>query len=130
MNVEFVIKGRLDGLNEYTRACRCNKYAGASLKKKNEDIIKIAAYHALKNEYGFDFSGILSGKVHIKFKWYEKNKRRDQDNIAFAKKFILDALVDMQLLKGDSWKYTAGFTDEFYIDKDNPRIEVYISEVE
>lgn len=67
--------------------------------------------------------------VYIDFRWYEENTRRDKDNIAFAKKFILDALVELGILQGDGWKWMTGFSDSFFIDKDNPRIEIEITEV-
>lgn len=51
------------------------------------------------------------------------------DNIAFAKKFILDALVKKGVLKDDGWKWVKGFTDEFFVDKKNPRVEVEMEEV-
>ena len=117
----FTIYGRLSGLNEYTRACRCNKYAGAKMKEQNEVKVMLAAMAEDKVSF--------SGKVHITYKWYEKNKRRDLDNIAFAKKFIQDALVRCEILQGDSWQYVVGFEDKFFIDKENPRIEVEIREV-
>ncbi|WP_230197975.1 RusA family crossover junction endodeoxyribonuclease [Megasphaera massiliensis] len=63
-------------------------------------------------------------KAYIKFHWVEKNKRRDKDNIAFAKKFILDALQEMGILQNDGWSEILGFSDTFDVDKDNPRIEV------
>lgn len=68
-------------------------------------------------------------KVFIVFVWYEPNKNRDPDNIAFAKKFILDALVRKRILKGDSQKYIQGFHDVIQVDKDDPRVEVIIREV-
>lgn len=37
---KITVYGRLSNLNDYTKACRTNRYAGAALKKKNEDIIK------------------------------------------------------------------------------------------
>lgn len=121
--ISFVIRGRLSGLNEYTRACRTNRYAGAKMKEENELRVKAAVLEQL--------AGVkkISGQVHITYKWYEKNKRRDLDNIAFARKFIQDALVDVGLLQGDGWQHIVGFADEFYIDNENPRIEVIISEV-
>ena len=64
----------------------------------------------------------------MKFCWYEKNRKRDPDNICFAKKFILDAMVKNHVLPNDSQKYIKGFRDLFYIDKDNPRIEIFIEE--
>lgn len=118
----FTIYGRLSGLNEYTRACRTNRYAGAKLKENNEGWVGIAIMQELR---GVEFND----KVKVTYKWYEENKKRDLDNIAFAKKFIQDALVTSGVLKGDGWRYITGFTDEFYIDKENPRIEVTISEV-
>lgn len=121
----FTIKGRLDGLNEYILKCRGNKYSGANMKEKNERQVKSSLmFDSIM--YGISFSG----KVHITYKWYEESKRRDLDNIAFAKKFIQDALVDMHILAGDGWRHIAGFTDEFYVDKANPRIEVIIREVD
>lgn len=127
--VTFTIEGRLDGLNEYTKACRSNRYVGAAMKERNENYIK---YNAYKEHTGsVPLKNIkFTKRVRLYFKWIEKNMKRDMDNIAFAKKFILDALVSMGVLTGDSWKYVAGFSDDFDIDKDNPRIEVTICEVE
>lgn len=34
MAMKFTIPGRLDGLNEYTKACRGNCYSGAEMKKE------------------------------------------------------------------------------------------------
>ena len=42
---------------------------------------------------------------------------------------LQDALVKSGVLQGDGWKHIVGFSDEFYIDKENPRIEVEIREV-
>lgn len=47
----------------------------------------------------------------VRFEWHESTKKRDADNIAFAKKFILDALVNMRVLPNDSRKYVKGFYD-------------------
>lgn len=66
----------------------------------------------------------------IHYHWYEQNRRRDKDNIAFAHKFIQDAFVEIGLLEGDGWAYIAGFTDDFSVDSKRPRIEVSIEEVD
>lgn len=122
MKHTLVIQGRLDGLNEYTKACRSNKYKGNELKKENEQIVSAYIMQQLKNVH-FD------GVVRLSFRWYEKDRRRDIDNIAMSKKFILDALVSNKVIKTDGWKGVVGFTDEFFIDKTNPHIEVDIEEV-
>ena len=116
--VTLTIKGKLPSLNEYTKACRGNKYTGAKMKKEAEELIGWHIKAQLK-EIHFD------APVRMAFRWYEPNKKRDLDNIAFAKKFILDALVQNGIIKTDGWKGVTGFTDEFFTDK-SPRIEVDI----
>ena len=117
----LTIKGQLPNLNEYTRACRSNRFAGANMKKKAESIIEIYIMQQLK---GVRFPGT----VELSFRWYEPNKKRDLDNICFAKKFILDALVSNGIIVADGWKGVVGFTDNFFVDAKNPRIEVEIKE--
>ena len=51
--------------------------------------------------------------IKIHFTWVEGNKRRDLDNCAFAKKFILDAMVKYGKLKDDNRNYVYAFTDSF-----------------
>ena len=115
----LVIEGTLCGLNEYTKACRGNKYAGAGMKKDMERIISLYINQQL-NGVRFD------GTVELSFRWYEPTKKRDLDNICFAKKFILDALVSNGIIVADGWRGVRGFTDTFFVDANNPRIEVDI----
>ena len=117
--VTLTIEGQLPNLNDYTKACRSNRYAGAKMKQDSERIISAYIMQQLK---GVAFVGTVS----LNFRWYEPNKRRDLDNICFAKKFILDALVNNGIIKADGWQGVAGFTDQFFIDKEFPRIEVDI----
>lgn len=56
--------------------------------------------------------------VKIKFTWVEGNKRRDLDNVAFAKKFVLDAMVKGKNLKDDNRKNVTCFTDDFQYGKE------------
>lgn len=116
--MKFTIQGRLDGLNDYIDANRSNRFKGAEMKRRNEELVMLSVRKVKINR-----------PVKIAFKWYEKNSRRDMDNIAFAKKFILDALVKKGVLQDDGWKWVKGFTDEFFIDKQNPRVEVEMEEV-
>lgn len=65
----------------------------------------------------------------MQYAWYEPNRRRDFDNISsFGRKVIQDALVKAKVLQDDGWGYIKGFSDEFYVDSKNPRIEVLIVE--
>lgn len=123
--MKLTIYGRLPGLNEYTKACRSTTgwQVGANMKAKAEDeIIK-----QIRAQLG---NTTTSGQINIKFTWYEPNTKRDLDNVCFAKKFILDALVKAGTIQGDDRKHVGGFRDFFEIDKDSPRIEVEIIENE
>lgn len=115
----LIIKGRLDALNDYTKACRTKAVVGANCKRKNEDIIVAAILEQLN---GVRFEG----RTYMHFRWVEANRKRDLDNVCFAKKFILDALVRCGVIETDGWKGVYGFTDEFDVEPFNPRIEVMI----
>lgn len=55
----------------------------------------------------------------VRFEWHERTKKRDADNIASAKKFVLDALVKSGVLEDDSRKYVKGFYDNIVDDKED-----------
>jgi len=109
----------LPGLNEYIGIERQNKYAAAQVKKNIESGIIFLIKQQLPQ---------LSIKepIVIDYTWIEPNKRRDKDNIAFAKKFIQDALVKAGVLNNDGWDFVADFSDKFRIDAENPGVMVII----
>ena len=115
----LIIAGQLPSLNAYTLACRSHRQKGARMKKEAEMLISLFIMQQLKGVH-FD------GAVKLSFRWYEPNRKRDLDNVCFAKKFILDALVRNRIIVADGWKGVVGFTDQFFVDSDNPRIEVDI----
>ncbi len=120
MTLKFTIPGRLPGLNEYINAERRNKHMAAKMKKQAEELIA----WSLKAEKRVKFKN----PVLIHYLWVEKDRRRDKDNICFAKKFIQDALVRTGVLENDGWKQIADFKDDFEVGK--PKIEVTITEVQ
>lgn len=117
---EYVIPGRLGGLNEYTLKCRTHYAAGGKFKKEQQQIVK--------NNIVAQDTKPLQTPIFVKFKWIEQNKRRDFDNIAFAKKFFFDSLQELNIIENDNWNYVKGFEDTFDVDKENPRIEIIIFE--
>jgi Holliday junction resolvase RusA-like endonuclease len=125
LRCKLTIPGLLPGLNEYIDAERGNKgkYKAASMKKQAEHLIGFMIKSQLR---GVRFAG----PVVIHYTWIEPNKRRDKDNIAFAKKFIQDSLVRMRVLENDGWKHIEYFTDSFAVDPKNPRVEVVIEDYE
>lgn len=117
--IQLTIPGRLPGLNEYINAERTNRHKAAKLKRDTQKRIALEIRSQLR---GVRFSG----PVFMAYAWIEPDRRRDKDNIAFARKFIQDALVHCGVLQNDGWADVAGFTDSFSVDKKNPRIEIRI----
>lgn len=103
--MEFKIPIRLMGLNEYVNLCRLNKFEAASRKKELESAIMMFLH------------GTVTEPVHITFLWLEPNRRRDKNNVVFAKKFILDAMQKKGVLPNDNNNWVSGFTDEFVYGK-------------
>ena len=69
--------------------------------------------------------------MFMHYTWYEPNRKRDNDNIAAGgRKIIQDALVSCGYIKNDGWHDSVGFSDSFRVDKQEPRIEVEIEEVD
>lgn len=62
---------------------------------------------------------IYKNPIKINFIWVEDSKRRDLDNICFAKKFILDSMVKSGKLKDDNRKYVYAFTDNFRYENES-----------
>ena len=107
MEYRIIIPGRLDNLNDYISAERTNRFKGAKMKGDNQERV-------------FQEACIQLGDVHI----------NGPVNISsFGRKVIQDAIVQAGILPDDGWKYIKGFTDEFYVDKEYPRIEVTITEL-
>lgn len=105
-HVEMPLK--LPSLNEVISANRTNAYKGAKLKKDTQK--KIAPYLASLPK--------IEKPIKIHFTWVEGNKRRDLDNIATGKKFILDAMVNLGILQDDNRKIVTAFTDDFEYGKE------------
>lgn len=120
--ITFLIPGRLPSLNEYINACRRNVYLANNMKKKAQNLI-IANYRSNAINDG----NKIKLPCTIEFKWYEKTRRRDIDNITgYGHKVILDSLVKNGVLKDDNQKNICKINDEVYTDNKNPRIEITI----
>lgn len=121
---KFVIYGRLKNMNDFIFANRKNPYAGNSMKKQEQAKVSTALLNQLEIKP-------LKEPVKIIYNYYEKDRRRDRDNIAsFAHKVIQDSLVENGMLKNDGWGNIRGFEDRFDVDKEHPRIEVVILEAD
>lgn len=113
MTIEIPLK--LPSLNQYISACRANRFEAAVMKKDIETKMFPYIYKLER----------IEKPVTIEFEWVEENRRRDLDNVAFGKKFVLDALVRFGKLPNDNQKYIKGFSDKFsYGDTAGVRVTI------
>ena len=96
-------------LNEYINTERRNKYAAAKIKDKLTNMVAWQCKDRLLYK--------PKGKVDMIFKWHVKG-RHDSDNIAFAKKFVLDGMVKAGILENDNPKWVRHLKDYIYHDVD------------
>ena len=111
----------LPSLNEYSNAERTHRKKGATMKRRAERSL-ITEIHAARLKP-------VKDQVFLSYHWIMKDKRKDKDNIAFAQKFVQDALVGAGILANDGWKEVEGFSHRFSVDKETPRLILKIEEV-
>lgn len=109
---------KLPSLNEYIALCRYNRYKAAAEKKDVQADITIFLNKLPR----------LKTPIKINFTWVEKDKRRDLDNVCFAKKYILDCMVNLNKIEDDGQKYVIGFADVFEHGKET-KVIVEIEEL-
>ena len=121
MTYKIVIPGRLPGLNELINESRRNRYAGNTMKRDAEFLVKLVARKLPTLKPPCDFV----------FDWVEKDKRRDKDNISSGgRKIIFDSLVKLGKLENDGWGQIGNYADRFHVDKKEPRVVVTIIDKE
>lgn len=117
----LIIKGCLPTANEQIKADRNPKYsAGSILKREATQLVALYAKSQLQGNYE---------RIKLNITYYCINKKKDPDNIAFAKKYILDGLQEAGVIKNDGWSEISSWEESFKVDKKDPRIEVVITEV-
>lgn len=131
-STSFTIKGAFygdkcfPGLNDLLHEAERHPKAYNDMKRKYQGI----AVNAIRR----DLRGYKArGRVFPIYKFYEplNGKIRDYDNIqSAARKIINDALVKTKTIEDDKPKFLMCGTNEFYYTKNEPKIEVYLMEVE
>lgn len=120
MRASLTIEGGFPSLNDYIRAVNSNRFKGNAMKQECTSIAAWAARAARMPRF--------TRPVTVRFTWVERNRRRDIDNVAFAKKFVLDGLVAAGVIGNDTPQYVTGFEDRFEYDGRNPRIIVEVTD--
>ena len=108
----FFVPGRLPGANDIIR--------------KHHMV-----YSRMKSQWGLTIARcILASKVgrvgycRIEFVWHEQNDKRDDDNVIFGQKFVLDALRDVGIIKDDRRKFVYSLTHRVLVDPLRPGVDV------
>lgn len=117
--MKLTIQGSFTDLNTYIGKERTNKFIGAKIKKENTE-------NVMWQIKGKKLPDNILYPIDIDFIWHIKNKKKDLDNIVFAKKFILDGLVNAGFIIGDGLNQIKSFSDNFIIDQ-NECVEIFIS---
>lgn len=109
---------RFPTLNEYIDCERGSTIAAAAMKKKCTEQVKEQCLSQQTES--------VKGKVDLLFEWHSST-RHDPDNVAFAKKFILDGLQAAGVLENDNRKFIGTMADEI-VNDDNDFVIVHITE--
>lgn len=118
----FIIEGELTDLNSYVRSCRGHWAAAEKKVKENREAVY---YSVLKHRQAIQD---MKKPLDIHCHWVCKNRRKDKDNIRFGIKWILDGMEDAGAIENDGWKQIGNLSDSFSVDKNNPHIEVTVTE--
>lgn len=111
-------------LNDFisaTRKTRGRWSGGNEMKQRDQHVIALYIRKYIK--------GKLKWPISLDYVYYADNTRKDKDNIAsYFTKVFQDALVVTGKIPDDGWKYITGWTNDFYVDRKCPRVEVRIHE--
>ena len=102
MTQKLFIPGRFPDFKKIIAAAKSSPHQYADMKRNWTGIVY---YEILQADLR------KMGQAFIKLTWYERDKRRDPDNIVVAKKFIFDGLVQSGILPTDSRKGIMGWQE-------------------
>lgn len=122
MEIVFTIPGGLADLNTHLSEVNKNRYAGQQLKNQETNKVKMIASQYRKQAKELELP------IDVHFHWVCKSRRKDKDNIRFAAKYVLDGLEYAGIIPNDGWKEIGNLSDSYEKDKDNPRVEVTLSD--
>lgn len=130
----LTIRTQLPSLNQTISTAKAQQryYSPyASMKSSLEATIVaeiLAQLRQYEQQYSYLEQWIVPESSCFHFKWFCKDRRRDPDNIASNAKFVFDALVKSGRLESDGWKFVANISHEFHVDKDDPRLELIVTD--
>lgn len=119
--MRVIIYGDFPGMNEFIKANRTQHgkwNQGNAMKQRDQGIIMTQLPKRR-----------IKPPVWISYTYYCPNRKKDLDNISgYFHKVFQDALVARGIIPNDNWSCVKGFEDHFFVDRNNPRIEVEVTE--
>ena len=103
----FFVPGPLPGQNEMIAAAKSGHGRGNAYARIKKAWTNAVALRARANCIPH------MDRIRLDCRWLESKRNRDPDNIASAKKFILDGLVEAGVIDGDGWAHIAAFSDSW-----------------
>ena len=124
--LHIVLPGEYTTQNQYIQAERTHLQRAAGIKSSETERVKLE----VMSQFGVDaIPKVTSYPVDVTIFWYRTDRRSDPDNVAFAVKFILDGLQAAGVLRNDGWKQINSICHIFRIDKNAPRVEIFLEMV-
>ena len=121
-----IIIPRLPSLNEHIGNAKRTAFVSGRKVRYRKDAIKADYTFLCAHAFKIQGKGIKIDSAYFHFVWFEPNKKKDPDNVVFAKKYIFDGMIKSGLINNDGWRNIAGFHDSWRIDANKPRVEVNI----
>lgn len=115
----LTIPGRLPGYNELTHG------HWAARQRVKDAAMMVVGWRMREARLQ-----MFTGKVTVEIRCYEKDARRDDDNVTSgAAKVILDAMQKCGILANDNQKHVRCVKHPVEVDRKNPRVEIIIEEI-
>lgn len=121
------VPGPLPSLNDLIDAAKGSGGRGKAYAKLKKQWCETVWAYALQAR--IHKPGPFARPVFLTFLWVERDTARDKDNIAAAKKFLIDGLVLARVLQDDTWGWVQGFSDDFSVDPRRPGCLITITAV-
>lgn len=122
---EFPIKGLNELIDGKIYNPRTRKYTNP-IKNANDSICFKNIYRDLVVK-----KVVLKTPIRCHYKVYAQDKKHDRGNLyAAVEKSFLDALQKAKCLSNDTWDNVYDSTFESFLERQNPRVEIDIEEVE
>lgn len=133
MIYKVVFRRSLPDLNDLIGAAHKVYHYRGSARTYGDTIMKRHEQARLEMDIRRQLRGVkIKRPVRLTYSLYEPDHKRDWDNVlAVVMKFANDALVKTGVIQNDTQRWIVGYGQPVTeVDKDNPRIELLIEEME